>query len=919
MKILLLFRAIFSISILIFSLNIFGGELEDAYTSFEAGKYELAFPAILKAAQSNNPKAQGYIARMYGNGWGVTKDEKQAYVWASRGSLKDDPTSQAVIGYMYRYGLGGLDKNEVEAIKWYKKSADQNNLRAVDALASIYGDKKDRITQIQYFEKSFSLGSASAAYSLGIIYEMAITTSDHSKIASEWFLKGAARGDVESMQILAAAYKHGWFGLPKDDKKSFDFYELCANKGSPECLLIVGTRYMRGDGVEKNISKGMKSIQAAVDAGNETAMWNLAAISLGGLWGAPENHQLVYNLLSELKVRNSHLAASLESMIYEQGIDRPRNTQKAILLALQAAESQREKKPDDSISSGVEILSKRVSGEIFQLPKKYAVAWRRYGIQDLQGTEYLTEYDKRERKAYEEELSKLSAIDKKTSESISFDDLVKETKGHLEKRRAEIGPIEPRDLVNEGWYQLIGKRGEVNEPLAQYLTEEGLRLAIRIKDLEAAAIARNNLGVILYGAANKNIRNSRLGLVHLVDGRDSDFGPTNLLFHYYYGDISLDKMEIADLSKRYEELHGKPHPIWSLPPLPENLKGNSRGIAEFLIKIYSEPGKKSKELASEIAAAYEDDVAGTPDFRKASEWYSKAENYGNSIERFNRAKLITQEKYVKDMPNFTGTLYSLFEVDLVSTKSGFLTNLQSAISQPQKLKSKEGKLKLFALVIGNSNYKDRPLKNSTNDSRAISTKLRSLGFNVTELENLDRKKFKESIISFSEKAKDSDVTLLFYSGHGIQLGGINYLLPTDIDFNASQDVVTYDGFSLNDIRNRNLPGATKIIFLDACRTNPFKSSATRGSADEGLAPINVSTGTIISFATKDGGVAYDAGPGNNSPYTQSLMKYLDDNEDVEIMLRAVRDNVVKLTQNKQEPWKYGSLSGGKVIISKLAQ
>ena len=912
-------KAIFLIIALATPLFVNAGELDDAYTAFGDSKYELAFPIILKAAQANNPKAQGLAARMYGNGWGVAKDEKEAYLWASKGALKDDAASQAVIGYMYLYGLGGLEKNEMEAIKWYKKSANQNNLRAVDALASIYDDKLDFITQIEYLERSFSLGRVSAAYSLGNIYEAVIKTPDHSKIAVEWFLKGAARGDIKSMQMLAAGYKHGWFGLPKDSQESFRFYELCANKASPECLLRVGTLYMRGDGVAENTSKGMKNIQAAVDAGNEAAMFNLALISLTGLWNVPENPQIGYKLLGELKDRGSYLSANLESLIYERGINRPQNTQKAVLLAIEAAESQKKNNPYSGISSGLGILSNRVSGENFQLPKKYAVAWERYGIGDLKETEYITDYDKKERKTYEENLSKLSSIDKNASESITFSELLRATKDHLESRRAEIGPIEPRDLVDEGWYQFIGKRGEVNEPLAQYLTEEGLRLAIRVKDDEAAGIARNNLGVILTGAANKNVRNSRLGIVHLVDGKDSRFGPSNLLFHYYYGDISLDKKEVTDLSNRYVTIHGKAHPIWSLPPLPENLKKNSTAIAEFLIKVYGDPGNGSAELASEIASIYEDDIMGAPDFGNASEWYLRGEKYAGSIDRYRRAQLIIQGRYEKAMPNFTGTLYSLFEVDLVTTKSGFLTNLKSAISPVQQPKKRNGKLKLYALVIGNSNYNDRPLKNSVNDSRAISTKLKNLGFNVTELENLDRKKFKEAVISFSEKAKDSDVTLLFYSGHGIQLGGINYLLPTDIDFNGSQDVVTYDGFSLNDIRNRNLPGATKLIFLDACRVNPFKSSATRGVSDEGLAPINVSTGTIISFATKDGGVAYDSGSGNNSPYTQSLLKYLDEDEDVEIMLRSVRDNVVKLTQNRQEPWKYGSLSGGKVIISKLAQ
>ncbi len=137
----------------------------------------------------------------------------------------------------------------------------------------------------------------------------------------------------------------------------------------------------------------------------------------------------------------------------------------------------------------------------------------------------------------------------------------------------------------------------------------------------------------------------------------------------------------------------------------------------------------------------------------------------------------------------------------------------------------------------------------------------------------------------------------------MQLGGINYLLPVDLDFSMPRSVVTFDGVSLNDVKNRSLNGATKIIFLDACRNNPFEQ-VTRGSKGRGLAPMNVGTGTLISFATKDGSVAFDGVGGKHSPYTDALLRHIDQEEDIELMLRAVGDEVMKMTNNMQEPWKY---------------
>jgi hypothetical protein len=515
---------------------------------------------------------------------------------------------------------------------------------------------------------------------------------------------------------------------------------------------------------------------------------------------------------------------------------------------------------------------------------------------------------------YQEFIKNYSKETVQESEKLKFSELLKSTLEFIETRRQNIGPIEADDLVSEGWSQFIGMRGNVNEPLAQILTEEGLRLAIRTGNKFVADVAKNNLGVILISAANKNIRNPRLAMVHLYDGMDSKWGPDNLLWDYYEGKINLSKSEFDNLSERFYKQHNKKHPTQDLPIIPNDGKENFRNLINFYLSLYS---SGANELAEQIAYLYENNASSVKDYEEALRWFKVAKDE----ERASRIERIISNNYEKEMPNFTGTVLQLFEVDLVETRSGFLTSLMSAVStnkNTQEVNRSKVKLNLHALVIGNASYKTKPLKNSINDAKALAKKLRSFGFNVTEAANLDRKKFRDHLIAFTEKAKDSDVTVFYFAGHGMQLGGLNYLLPIDTDFSMQESIVTYDGISLNDIRNRNLPGATKIIFLDACRTNPFHS-ITRGNRDEGLAPMNVSTGTIISFAARDGGVAYDIGSGENSPYTQSLLRHLDDNEDIEIMLRGVRDSVVKLTKNKQEPWKYGSLSGGKLIIPKLSK
>ena len=140
------------------------------------------------------------------------------------------------------------------------------------------------------------------------------------------------------------------------------------------------------------------------------------------------------------------------------------------------------------------------------------------------------------------------------------------------------------------------------------------------------------------------------------------------------------------------------------------------------------------------------------------------------------------------------------------------------------------------------------------------------------------------------------------------------MLPIDLDLNDVSQA-PLQGVSLNSVVEQYLPGKTKLVFLDACRDNPLMQVASRG-VSKGLAPINVSEGTLIAYATKDGQVAQD-GTGNNSPFTSALLAHIDDPEDIAVVLRKVRENVMLKTNGTQQPWEYGSLTGGALVLSAI--
>ncbi len=221
-----------------------------------------------------------------------------------------------------------------------------------------------------------------------------------------------------------------------------------------------------------------------------------------------------------------------------------------------------------------------------------------------------------------------------------------------------------------------------------------------------------------------------------------------------------------------------------------------------------------------------------------------------------------------------------------------------------------------ALVIGNGAYPGSGrLDNPVRDASAISQKLRSMGFTVTTVTDANRQKLVQSMAQFRRTAAAADISLLFYAGHGVQIFGTNYILPTDVD-QTDPAQATIQGVSLNSVVENFLPGKTKLVFLDVCRDNPLQRTNDR-SLSKGLAPISAAEGTLISYATKDGQTAADGVGSKNSPFTQALLEHLNDPQDIAVVLRKVREKVMKATGGKQQPWEYGSLTGGELVLSKI--
>jgi uncharacterized caspase-like protein len=223
-----------------------------------------------------------------------------------------------------------------------------------------------------------------------------------------------------------------------------------------------------------------------------------------------------------------------------------------------------------------------------------------------------------------------------------------------------------------------------------------------------------------------------------------------------------------------------------------------------------------------------------------------------------------------------------------------------------------------AFVVGNGAYKNvAPLPNPPIDAKSMAGVLRNVGFEVVEGTNLTRDKMTERLLEFGKKAQGADVALFFYAGHGIAISGTNYLLPIDADIKSEMDVKLGAAINIDLTLDQTMGDAkVKLVFLDACRDNPFaakikSNSATRSvSVGSGLAEMKSGEGTLIAFATGPGQTALDGQEGTNSPFTRALMANIaTPGMEIQQAMTKVRAQVNEETSKGQLPWGHTNLIG----------
>jgi uncharacterized caspase-like protein len=234
---------------------------------------------------------------------------------------------------------------------------------------------------------------------------------------------------------------------------------------------------------------------------------------------------------------------------------------------------------------------------------------------------------------------------------------------------------------------------------------------------------------------------------------------------------------------------------------------------------------------------------------------------------------------------------------------------EAAISKAYAQSSGAGAEPRLALLIGNGAYPSQPLANTVPDVRLMAQSLRSVGFEVIALENANLEQMFKALNQFSDQlAKSKGVGLFYFAGHGMQLGGDNFLIPTDSAM-AREEEVRSRSLNAQEVldKMRRAGNRLNLVLLDACRDNPFPR-ATR-SASTGLARMDASLGMLIAYATAPGAVAED-GAASNGPFSKHLAAQLRETGlRIEDVLKRVRTAVREETKGRQITWDNSALEG----------
>ena len=715
--------------------------------------------------------------------------------------------------------------------------------------------RADYAKALKILREPAEIGNSEAQLYLGYMYDYGYGVPEDKIEAVKWYSQAAVQGNAVSQNNLGLLYSKG-VGLAQDLEMSADWFRMAAVQGNAMGQNNLGLSYLRGSGVSKNEGRAVKWFLQSAQQGFAPAQNNLGFVYQHGK-GVEINYKTALTWYRKSAAQGNTLGLNNLGLMYQRGLGTAKDLKKAVKWFRKGAE-----KGNANSQNSLGVMY--AEGKGVRKDEREAARWYQKG----------TLYD--------------------------------------------FGKGVPDDKNNaETWYRRAAAQGNVRAQInLGYIYEYGGKNVP--KDVDKAF-------KWFKQAADKGNASAQFRLGYFYNSGISVSKDQNLAFEWY--------LKSAELGNHFAQ--------GSLASLYEfGINGKQINV-EKALKWYRKAADQGNTISqSSLGRMYENGIGVPEDDKKAVMWYRKAAINGYAP---------AQNKLAKKLEFGEGISENLQEA-LKWYKRAAAKGNAEALTSVARLEKKlpvsatrlennkiipEAKLENFpqstgkpsgpifipkteerlALVIGNSSYEIGALNNPIRDAHLISQTLQKFNFKIDLVTNVDRRDFLRALYRFRDRLDEAGpnaTALFYYSGHGVQYDGTNYLIPVDIkNQNFRKRDYETETISANRVlaAMARVENGVKIVLLDACRNNPFKSFIRSGTKGLGLARMDAPTGTIIGYATKAGGVAVD-GEGINSPYTQGLVKYINTPDlKVEEVLKATRVWVSQNTNGKQVPWDESSLMG----------
>ena len=376
------------------------------------------------------------------------------------------------------------------------------------------------------------------------------------------------------------------------------------------------------------------------------------------------------------------------------------------------------------------------------------------------------------------------------------------------------------------------------------------------------------------------------GNKHIGEWKDGKKNGQGTYFHLANNQFKGNKY-VGEWKENMRNGHGTEYaPDGSI--ISQGIWASDKFVRSAPVQQATEPNRENERLRAEAAEAKRKQAAAEEKMRDAQQLASQNRENERLRAEVSEAKRKQAEAEEKTL----------------------VAQQQTTLTPPVTIQAAIPTGKRVALVVGNKNYKVRPLQNTLNDADDISRSLRTSGFEVIDLRDATLPQMRTAVRQFGDKLLTYDVGLVYYSGHGVEVKGRNYFIPVNADIQR-EDEIADQGLDVSLILEKMSTAGkgVNILIVDACRDDPFGRSFR--STSRGLAQMDAPRGTIIAYSTSPGKVASDGDTRErNSPYTKHLLRAMQSpNKPIEQVFKEVRRAVQDETKNQQTPWENTSLSG----------